>query len=139
MIPVPAFFAEYQARIESELRRLAPGAGGRVQEAMAYTLLAPSKRVRPVLTLLSAELCGGDVSRALAAGAVVELVHAAAMQSVESPRCLGCLPSCEFRGAQAVAGQYALVQPPEFFYDQSLHVVTISLWHFCHDGLPNHG
>ena len=79
MIPVPAFFAEYQARIESELRRLAPGAGGRVQEAMAYTLLAPSKRVRPVLTLLSAELCGGDASRALAAGAVVELVHAASL------------------------------------------------------------
>jgi geranylgeranyl diphosphate synthase type II len=79
MIPVPAFFAEYQARVESELRRLVPGAGGRVQEAMAYTLLAPSKRVRPVLTLLSAELCGGDVSRALPAAAVVELVHAASL------------------------------------------------------------
>ena len=29
---------------------------------MAYTLFAPSKRVRPVLTLLSAELCGGTAS-----------------------------------------------------------------------------
>lgn len=59
--------------------------------------------------------------------------------SVGWPRHLGCLPSCEFRGAQAVAGQYALVQPSEFFYDQRLHVVTIHLWHFCHDDLPNHG
>jgi geranylgeranyl diphosphate synthase type II len=79
MIPVPAFFAEYQARVDSELRRLVAGVGGRVQESMAYTLHAPSKRVRPVLTLLSAELCGGEVSRALAAAAAVELVHAASL------------------------------------------------------------
>jgi geranylgeranyl diphosphate synthase type II len=79
MIPVPAFFAEYQARVESELRRLVPGAGGRVQESMAYTLHAPSKRVRPVLTLLSAELFGGESSRALPAAATVELIHAASL------------------------------------------------------------
>ena len=79
MIPVPAFFAEYQARVESELRQLVPGAGGRVQESMAYTLHAPSKRVRPVLTLLSAELVGGERSRALPAAAVVELTHAASL------------------------------------------------------------
>ena len=43
------FFADYQDRIDGELRRvIAPATGDRVQEAMAYTLLAPSKRVRPV-------------------------------------------------------------------------------------------
>ena len=79
MSPVPQFFAEYQARVDIELRRLVPPGGSRVQESMAYTLLAPSKRVRPVLTLLAAELCGGTVARALPAACVMEIVHAASL------------------------------------------------------------
>ncbi|MEO8077499.1 MAG: polyprenyl synthetase family protein [Acidobacteriota bacterium] len=46
---------------------------------MAYTVLAPSKRVRPVLTLLSAQLCGGPPARAIPAAAAIELVHAASL------------------------------------------------------------
>jgi geranylgeranyl diphosphate synthase type II len=46
---------------------------------MAYTLHAPSKRVRPVLTILAAELCGGTGSQALPAAAVTELVHASSL------------------------------------------------------------
>lgn len=76
---VPAFFAEYQQAADAELRRLAPGEGTRVQQAMAYTLLAPSKRVRPVLTLLCAELCGGRQAHALPASAAIEMVHAASL------------------------------------------------------------
>jgi geranylgeranyl diphosphate synthase, type II len=79
MIPVPAFFGEYQAQVNGELRRLMPGTGGAVQESMAYTLHAPSKRIRPVLTLLAAELCGEDTARALPAAAAMELVHAASL------------------------------------------------------------
>jgi len=79
MSPVPQFFAEYQARVDVELRRLVPAGDGRVEQSMAYTLLAPSKRVRPVLTLLSAELCGGTVSRALPAACAMEIVHASSL------------------------------------------------------------
>jgi geranylgeranyl diphosphate synthase type II len=61
------------------LQRLVPSDGDSVQRSMAYTLHAPAKRVRPVLTLLSAELCGGTESRALPAAAVTELVHAASL------------------------------------------------------------
>jgi geranylgeranyl diphosphate synthase type II len=46
---------------------------------MAYTLHAPSKRVRATLTMLSAEVCGGDSTRAIHAAASVELVHAASL------------------------------------------------------------
>jgi geranylgeranyl diphosphate synthase type II len=46
---------------------------------MAYTVRAPSKRVRPVLTLLAAELCGGAAARAVPAAAVMELVHASSL------------------------------------------------------------
>jgi geranylgeranyl diphosphate synthase type II len=46
---------------------------------MAYTVHAPSKRIRAVLVLLCAELCGGTAARALGAAAGIELVHAASL------------------------------------------------------------
>jgi geranylgeranyl diphosphate synthase type II len=79
MIAVPAFFAEYQELVNSELDRLVAGDGTPVSRAMVYTVRAPSKRVRPVLTLLAAELCGGRPTAAVPAAAVVELVHASSL------------------------------------------------------------
>jgi geranylgeranyl diphosphate synthase type II len=65
--------------VDAELERLLPPADGPVERSMAYTVLAPSKRVRPVLTLLSAELCGGAASKALPAACAMELIHAASL------------------------------------------------------------
>jgi geranylgeranyl diphosphate synthase type II len=80
MIPVPAFFAEYQARVEEHLHTIVPAGGDSpVQRSMAYTLHAPSKRIRPVLTMLSAETCGAPGARALPAASAIELVHAASL------------------------------------------------------------
>lgn len=76
---VPAFFAEYQRAADGELSRIVTDAGEPVQRSMAYTALAPSKRVRPVLTLLCAELCGGKISRALPVAVAIELIHAASL------------------------------------------------------------
>jgi geranylgeranyl diphosphate synthase type II len=47
----------------------------RLREAMAYSLLAPGKRLRPVLVILACEAAGGDSISALPAGAAVEMVH----------------------------------------------------------------
>ena len=41
MSPVPAFFLEYQQRVDAELQRLVPPDDGPVQQAMAYTVHAP--------------------------------------------------------------------------------------------------
>lgn len=79
MASVPSFFADYQRQVDAQLERLLPAATGAVERSMAYTVLAPSKRVRPVLTLLSAELCAGRIDRALPAACVMELVHAASL------------------------------------------------------------
>ena len=79
MIAVPPFFSEYQALVNAELDRLVAGDDTPVSRSMAYTVRAPSKRVRPVLTLLAAELCGGDAVRAVPAAAVMELVHASSL------------------------------------------------------------
>ena len=76
---LPGFFAEYQLRIDETLRSVVPDDGTVVSRAMAYTLEAPSKRVRPVLTLLAAEICGGHAARAMTAAAAMELVHTSSL------------------------------------------------------------
>jgi len=79
MIGVPAFFLDYQSAVDDTLRALLPGDEDPVRRSMAYTLLAPSKRVRAVLTALAAEVCAGSSARALPFAAAVELVHAASL------------------------------------------------------------
>jgi len=79
MIAAPPFFAAYQTLVNAELDRLIPTDQTVVSRSMAYTVRAPSKRVRPVLTLLAAELCGGTSARAITAAAVMELVHASSL------------------------------------------------------------
>jgi len=79
MIAAPPFFAAYQTLVKTELDRLIPDDGTMVSRSMGYTVRAPSKRVRPVLTLLAAELCGGTTTHAITAAAVMELVHASSL------------------------------------------------------------
>ena len=78
MTAVPAFVADYQHRVHAELQRLVSGDTD-VERAMAYTVLAPSKQVRAVLVLLCAELCRGNVARAIPAAAAIELIHASSL------------------------------------------------------------
>lgn len=47
-----------------------------LREAIRYSLLAPGKRLRPILALLAAEACGGQIEKALPAACAVEMVHA---------------------------------------------------------------
>jgi geranylgeranyl diphosphate synthase type II len=78
---LPAFISSHIDAIERELDRVTPPESAQPQalhRAMRYTLMAPSKRVRAVLVLLSADVCGG-AERALPAAAAVELVHAASL------------------------------------------------------------
>jgi geranylgeranyl diphosphate synthase type II len=46
---------------------------------MRYSLLAPGKRLRPLLCLLAARAGGGDEGVALDAGCAIEMVHAASL------------------------------------------------------------
>ena len=47
----------------------------RLREAMAYSLLAPGKRLRPALVLFACEAVGGTIEFGLPAAAAVEMVH----------------------------------------------------------------
>ena len=87
MVSLPAFFAPCQDLVSQALEGFLPvrsPAAPPVVEAMRYTLLAPSKRVRAVLVLLAADLCG-DQSRALPAACAIESVHAASLMLDDLP------------------------------------------------------
>lgn len=69
--------ARDQALIEDCLARAFAGETRHadLQEAMEYSLLAGGKRIRPILTLETCRLCGGDVEAALPFACGVEMVH----------------------------------------------------------------
>jgi len=80
-VKLPSFIAADVALVERELDRIVPPEATRpvdLHRAMRYTLLAPSKRVRAVLVLQAARVCGSD-ERALPAAAAVELIHASSL------------------------------------------------------------
>ena len=80
MSAVPAFFTDYQHRVDAELQ--AARACRRQSRAAIDGLHRPraiEARPRRCSTLLCAELCGGTPARAVAAAAAIELVHASSL------------------------------------------------------------
>jgi geranylgeranyl diphosphate synthase, type II len=72
------FLARRRAKFESHLPQalaLAAGCPDSLMEAMRYSLLAPGKRLRPLLVMLAAEACGGTPDDALPAASAVEMIH----------------------------------------------------------------
>jgi geranylgeranyl diphosphate synthase type II len=47
----------------------------RLRDAIRHSLLAPCKRLRPLLVLMAAEACGSDTEAAMPAACAVEMVH----------------------------------------------------------------
>ncbi|MGH7724443.1 MAG: polyprenyl synthetase family protein [Candidatus Eiseniibacteriota bacterium] len=79
---LPTFFERdrraFDAWLAQRLRRL-PGVPDRLAEALRYAVLAPGKRLRPLLVLLGYDAGGGPRAarrRAFAAAAALEYVHA---------------------------------------------------------------
>jgi geranylgeranyl diphosphate synthase, type II len=70
-----------RAIIDVRLSEITPGAPSlpRLTDAMRYSLLAPAKRARAVLTLLSAVHCGGTMEDALSGACALEMVHASSL------------------------------------------------------------
>jgi geranylgeranyl pyrophosphate synthase len=77
-----AFLERHRAGVDALLPDLLPPPSGdadTVREAMAYALLAPGKRMRPLLALAVATTLGGDPERVLAPACALEMVHAASL------------------------------------------------------------
>jgi geranylgeranyl diphosphate synthase type II len=67
-----------QAMIEHALdqyTRFGTGCPDKLKEAMRYSLLMAGKRLRPLMTMMAAESCGGSAEAALPAACAVEIIH----------------------------------------------------------------
>ncbi|KQY34667.1 polyprenyl synthetase [Caulobacter sp. Root487D2Y] len=71
-----------RAGVDRRLAELAPPVGSapdRLVEAVRYSLLAPGKRFRPMVTLLAAAEFGAPEGAALDVGCAFEMIHAASL------------------------------------------------------------
>lgn len=76
---ISAYLTELRTEIESALDQATvfdSDCPVRLSEAIRYSVLAPGKRLRPLLTLLACELCGGSAQNAMPAACAVEMIHA---------------------------------------------------------------
>ena len=74
----PPEIESFRDRIDSQLdiySELDGDCPDHLREAIRYCLLAPGKRIRPLLVLTAAKMCGGDLSNAMPAACAVEMIH----------------------------------------------------------------
>ncbi len=77
--PPASVLDSLRARIDAALAgdaQFDDGCPPHLAEAIRYSLLAPGKRLRPLLVLKAAEACGGSIEEALPAACAAEMVHA---------------------------------------------------------------
>jgi len=106
------FLERRRAEIDGRLQEaLAPRAGfpERLREAMRYSLLAPGKRLRPLLVLLAAECCGSNFrGDPWPAALAVEMVHVYSLihddlPAMDDDDLRRGLPTCHIRFGEGLA------------------------------------
>ncbi len=75
---VTALIDQIDARLAVLVPQAIDGQSG-LDSAIRTSVLAPGKRLRPLMTVLAAQDLGGDVATAIDAGCAVELVHASSL------------------------------------------------------------
>jgi len=70
-------FAEPAARVEAYMRQYLDERPlpANLRDAIAYSLLGPGKRMRPILVIRSCEAVGGDLEAAMPPAAAIEMIH----------------------------------------------------------------
>jgi geranylgeranyl diphosphate synthase, type II len=78
-VDLPEVAARYRALVNEALAaslRVGVGCPAQLAEAMRYCVLAPGKRLRPMLVLMAADACDGSIEGAMPAACAVEMIHA---------------------------------------------------------------
>ncbi len=72
-----AYLSERREKINTALKEILENTmlPGRLRDAMAYSLEAGGKRLRPILCMAAAEAVGGDPDMTLPAGCAIEFIH----------------------------------------------------------------
>jgi geranylgeranyl diphosphate synthase type II len=96
-------------QVEAALRRLAVrGRAPAVEAAVEDSLFAPAKRLRPILSLLVAEVLKGNPEAVLPAGCAIEMVHTASLilddlPCMDDARTRRGRPTCHVTHGEATA------------------------------------
>ncbi len=71
------YYADLRARIDARLNDefQDPAIPDPLCQAVRYSLLAPGKRLRPVLVLMAVDVCGGSLDSGLPAACAIEMIH----------------------------------------------------------------
>ena len=101
------YVEKYKPQIETGLRKFLPLAPPHIEtefnEALEYALFPGGKRLRPVLTLLGAEVVGGNAKSVLPAAIAVEFIHSSSLIFDDLP----CMDDAfERRGKLALHEKY---------------------------------
>jgi geranylgeranyl diphosphate synthase type II len=105
------YLAAKRDRVEVHLRHVVdpgPGCPPALLEAMRYSLLAPGKRLRPLLVILATEACVGDGDTAVAAASAVEMIHTYSLihddlPAMDDDDLRRGLPTCHKKFGEALA------------------------------------
>ncbi len=105
------YLRDKRALVEERLRQaLQPeqGCPESLTEAMRYSLLAPGKRLRPLLVILAAEATGGTDRDALPAACAVEMIHTYSLihddlPAMDDDDLRRGLPTCHKKFGEAMA------------------------------------
>jgi geranylgeranyl diphosphate synthase type II len=96
--------------IDSRLRAALEldGCPPRLKEAMSYSLLAPGKRLRPLLVLMAVDACGGKEEDAYPAACAVEMIHTYSLihddlPAMDDDELRRGLPTCHVKFGEALA------------------------------------
>jgi geranylgeranyl pyrophosphate synthase len=104
-----AALAQRHQQVEEALRRLrAPGRAPAVEAAVEDSLFAPAKRLRPIVSLMVADLFRADPRRVLPAACAIEMVHTASLilddlPSMDDARARRGRPACHVAHGEASA------------------------------------
>ncbi len=67
--------ALFEESLRTTLAKLTVGSPPALADAMSYSLLAPGKRLRPMLVILACEATGGAIPTALPSACALEMIH----------------------------------------------------------------
>ena len=91
-----SYLASQRQLVESALDRFLPDTNSRPQtlhESIRYSVLAPGKRLRPILVLAAAEAVGGSAAQVLPAACALECIHVFSLIHDDLP----CMDNDDYR------------------------------------------
>src|SRR5258708_34556757 len=93
---LPAYLKERRAMVDAELDRLLPPVTSKpevLHESIRYSMLAPGKRLRPILVLAGAEAVGGGPEAVLSTACAMECIHVFSLIHDDLP----CMDNDDYR------------------------------------------